>query len=229
MTSRSGAITMTGIHTGLSNRFTVRCAAAVGALLVGATAACSGGSTPPPAVATPPPAASAAPSSAAAPAGSTPAAETKVPAPAEPAQTGNPQRCTTAELAGSLGGGDAAAGSTYRALLLTNKGTRTCELRGYPGVSYVAGDDGHQVGPAAAMDGPRGGEVFIKPGQAVAAQLRLVNVLNYDEAACKPVPVRGLRVYPPGDTASLYIPMEGTGCSATPPGDQLSVQTVKPA
>ncbi|WP_232664414.1 DUF4232 domain-containing protein [Pseudonocardia sp. TRM90224] len=181
-------------------------------------------------MATPPPAASAAPSSAAAPAtGAEPAPVTKVPAPAEPAQTGNPQRCTTAELAGSLGGGDAGAGSTFRALLLTNKGTRTCELRGYPGVSYVAGDDGHQVGPAAAMDGPRGGEVFIKPGQAVAAQLRLVNVLNYDQAACKPVPVRGLRVYPPGDTASLYIPMEGTGCSATPPGDQLSVQTVKPA
>ena len=48
--------------------------------------------------------------------------------------------------------------------MLTNTGRRTCELRGFPGVSYVAGDDGHQVGPAAAMDGPRGGEVRLAPG-----------------------------------------------------------------
>jgi L-glyceraldehyde 3-phosphate reductase len=31
-------------------------------------------------------------------------------------------------------------------------------------------------------------------------------------------PVRGLRVYPPGDTAALFVPVEGTGCAGTPPG-----------
>jgi hypothetical protein len=41
-----------------------------------------------------------------------------------------------------------------------------------------------------------------------------------------PTPVRGLRIYPPGDTASLFVPMDGTGCTATPPGAQLSVRTV---
>jgi hypothetical protein len=51
---------------------------------------------------------------------------------------------------------------------------------------------------------------------------------NYDPADCAPVPVRGLRVYPPGDTASLFVPLEGTACSAKPPGNQLSIQTITP-
>ena len=30
------------------------------------------------------------------------------------------------------------------------------------------------------------------------------------------------------DTAALFVPVEGTGCSTTPPGNQLSVQTITP-
>ena len=120
---------------------------------------------------------------------------------AAPTSAGGVANCGTAELRGSLGPAEGAAGSVIAPLVLTNVGTRTCELRGFPGVSYVAGDDGHQVGPAAAMSGQRGGEVVLKPGAAAAAQLQMVNVANFDAAVCKPTPVRGLRVYPPGDTA----------------------------
>jgi hypothetical protein len=137
--------------------------------------------------------------------------------------------CATSELKGSLGQGEGAAGSVIVPLILTNVGDRTCELRGFPGVSYVAGVDGHQVGPPAAMSGPRGGEVVLKPGAAASAQLQLVNVANFDAAACTPTPVRGLRVYPPGDTVSLFIVRAGTGCATTPPGNQLSVRTLMPA
>jgi hypothetical protein len=138
----------------------------------------------------------------------------------------NPQRCHTSELRGSLGTPQGAAGSVIQTLILTNVGTRTCELRGFPGVSYVAGSDGHQVGPAAAMSGPRGGEVVLAPGKAAGAEMQLVNVANYDAAVCKPTPVLGLRVYPPDATASLYIERAGTGCAGTPPGEQISVRTV---
>jgi hypothetical protein len=152
------------------------------------------------------------------PAASTPAAPV-------PAAAGTP-RCTTGELAASLGEADAGAGSVFRTLVFTNTGSRTCELGGFPGVSYVAGEDGHQVGPAAEMSGERGGDVRMGVGGTAGAQLRLVNVGNYDAAVCMPTPVRGLRIYPPGDTAALFVPMEGTGCAGTPPGAQLSVQTV---
>ena len=78
------------------------------------------------------------------------------------------------------------------------------------------------------MSGERGAQVPIAPGATARAQLQLVNVQNFDPGACHPVPVRGLRVYPPGDTAALFVPTEGTGCSTTPPGNQLSVQTITP-
>ena len=152
---------------------------------------------------------------------------TSTTAPAGPARpAGNPERCTTAELSGSLSPGEGAAGSVYRTLLLTNTGGRACELTGFPGVSYVTGDGGQQVGPAAAMSGERGGPVRLAAGASAGAELKLVNVANYDAAVCRPTPVRGLRVYPPGDTAALFVPVEGTGCAGTPPGDQLSVQTL---
>jgi hypothetical protein len=194
--------------------------------LLGALAAgCSGSgtlaptATPTAAPTTPAPATTAAPTSAPA---AGPTSEPPAPGPAD----GNPQRCDTPALRGSLGPGDGAAGSINQPLVLTNVGSRTCELRGFPGVSYVAGADGHQVGPAAAMSGPRGGQVTLAPGKSATALLKLVNVGNYDAAVCKPVPVLGLRVYPPGATRSLYVERAGTGCSATPPGDQISVQTL---
>jgi hypothetical protein len=193
---------------------------ATGVLLGGA--AC-GEAPPTPA---PQPPASALPSAGAS---TTPvAAGTRAITPAETADGAGLPRCTTGELAASLGQGGAAAGSVYRPLIFTNTGSRTCELRGFPGVSYVAGEDDHQVGPAAAMSGERGGRVSIPPGGTAQAQLQLVNVQNYDPADCAPVAVRGLRVYPPGDTASLFVPLDGTGCSATPPGNQLSVETITP-
>jgi len=139
----------------------------------------------------------------------------------------NPNRCDTPELRGSLGPREGAAGSVDQTLILTNIGSRTCELRGFPGVSYVAGSDGHQVGPAAAMSGPRGGQVTLAPGKSAGAPMKLVNVQNYDSAACQPTPVLGLRVYPPGATASLYVVRAGTGCSADPGGNQISVQTLQ--
>jgi hypothetical protein len=136
-------------------------------------------------------------------------------------------RCTTAELTGSLVGGEGAAGTVHRDLVLRNSGKQTCELTGFPGVSYVAGDDGHQVGPAADMSGARGGPVRLTAGASATADVGIVQVLNFDPAVCRPTPVRGLRVYPPGDTASLFVAADGTGCAGTPPGNQLTVTTLR--
>lgn len=135
-------------------------------------------------------------------------------------------RCTAADLRVTQGPTSGTAGSVYRSLVFTNAGTRTCGMRGFPGVSYVAGDDGHQVGPAAQMSGERGAEVPLPPGDSATAELQLVQVRNFDAAVCRPTPVRGLRVYPPGDTVALFVVAAGTGCAGTPPGPQLTVRTV---
>jgi hypothetical protein len=143
-----------------------------------------------------------------------------------PSGSASPVRCTTPELSAALGPPEGTAGSVFRLIVFSNKGSRTCELQGFPGVSYVAGDDGHQVGPAAQRSGEGGPAVRIAPGGTAVATLQLVNVQNFDPAACMPTAVRGLRVYPPGDTVSLFVPADGTGCAGTPPQPQLFVRTV---
>ncbi|SDC75420.1 Protein of unknown function [Actinokineospora iranica] len=140
------------------------------------------------------------------------------------AATGND--CKAADLKLAVRDGDAAAGTVYRSLVFTNSGTRTCTIQGFPGVSYVAGADGHQVGPAAFRVGAKGAPVTLAPGQSASADVGFVNVRNYDAAACKPTEVRGLRVYPPHDTASMFVELPGVGCAGSPPGNQLTVKTV---
>jgi hypothetical protein len=150
--------------------------------------------------------------------------QTAAPAPAEPA---DPGECRSNELRLSLGRAEGAAGTVYRPLQFTNAGSRTCVIQGFPGVSYVAGDDGHQVGPAAVRDGTKGGPISLVPGATANAPLALVQVRNFDPAVCQPTPVRGLRVYPPHETASMFVAMDGVGCAGTPPIPQLRVQTMQ--
>lgn len=168
-----------------------------------------------------PPTSAAPPSSTVSP--STVAASQTPPTPA----AGSSKECKVADLKLSFGGGDAAAGTVYRALVFTNKGNRTCTIQGFPGVSYVAGDDGHQVGPAAFRNGSKGAVVTLKPGGTAFADIGFVQVANFEPSACKPTEVRGLRIYPPHEYDSMFIAAPGTGCSATPPGNQLTVATVK--
>ncbi|MET0235850.1 MAG: DUF4232 domain-containing protein [Kibdelosporangium sp.] len=153
--------------------------------------------------------------------------ETPPAPPAPPGPVADKGECKAASLRLSIGNGDTAAGTTFRQLVFTNTGTVPCVIQGFPGVSYVAGDDGHQVGPAAVREGAKGEAIDLAPGASAAAPVGFTQVRNYDEAVCKPTAVRGLRVYPPQETASLFIALEGTGCSGNPPGQQLSVKTIQ--
>ena len=119
-------------------------------------------------------------------------------------------QCRSADLAVSLTSPEGAAGSVYRALVFTNNGHRSCQLQGFPGVSYVGSGDDDQVGPAAQRVGDLGDVVLIAPGGMASAQLQLVNVANYDSGVCRPTPVRGLRVYPPGPALGVP-PLRGAG------------------
>lgn len=145
---------------------------------------------------------------------------------AKPAPAG-PDECRVAELTLDLVDGDAAAGTVHRELRFTNSGDRTCVIQGFPGVSYVAGEDGHQVGPAAYREGAKGPAISLAPGDTAAAAVGFVQVHNYDPAVCRPTEVRGLRVYPPHEYDSMFVPAPGTGCAGTPPGNQLTVGTVR--
>ena len=158
---------------------------------------------------------------------SSPTATPAAPPAAEPADNG---LCKAGDVKLSLGQGDAGAGSVYRPLLITNSSGKPCTIQGFPGVSYVAGADGHQVGKDAFREGTKGNAVKLNPGQTAAADIQFVNVQNFDPGTCRPTPVRGLRIYLPQETASNFVPSDGTGCASTKiPGNQLAVKTVHPA
>ena len=141
-----------------------------------------------------------------------------------------PQPCATAGLKAAIGSGQGAAGSSYYPIDLTNDSGTTCTLYGYPGVSFVTGAGGAQIGAAATRnDTLAPGLVTLTAGQTAHASLQVVNASNYPAAKCKIVQAHWLRVYPPGQFSPLYIsfsaPTCGGGASAT---GILSVQTMQP-
>jgi hypothetical protein len=138
------------------------------------------------------------------------------------------RECTSADLAVSLGASEGTAGKLHRALVFANTGRRSCTIQGFPGVSFVAGDDGHQVGQAADRDGLKGPAVRLTPGATATAPLTFVNLGVFDPAVCRPTPVRGLRVYPPHETRAKFVPFDTTACAGTTPTNTLRVNTVHP-
>lgn len=143
--------------------------------------------------------------------------ESSAPASSEPAPggaaAGGPAPCKAADLTATTDspGGGGAAGNVYMQILLTNSGSETCMLTGFPGVSLTAGADGAPIGTAAARDTTPATEVLLEPGQAGAATLRYTQARNYTD--CTVVPAAGFRIYPPGDTASLFIAQPRDACS----------------
>ncbi|GAA2129914.1 hypothetical protein GCM10009825_10530 [Arthrobacter humicola] len=182
--------------------------AAVAALLLSGC----GGSAAQTQSATSPATASASPASL--PAASGAATDTSA-APASQAAQSGPALCKAAGLTAttdSTGGG--AAGSVYMKLIVTNSGTEPCLLKGYAGVSLTAGADGEPIGAAATRDDSTPvTDVQLAPGQAGVATLRYTQAANYGD--CTRTPAAGFRVYPPEDTASLFLAQPLDACSNT--------------
>ncbi|SNY28410.1 DUF4232 domain-containing protein [Paractinoplanes atraurantiacus] len=110
--------------------------------------------------------------------------------------------------------GGGSAGHTTENIVFANKSGLACTLYGYPGVSFVAGDQGKQVGSAFTRTPGEKRKVTLEPGDKVRAAIQIANYQNVDAASCKPVQVRGLRVYPPNETAAVFVAQPQTACSA---------------
>ncbi|PZF54109.1 DUF4232 domain-containing protein [Curtobacterium sp. MCSS17_008] len=143
---------------------------------------------------------------------------------------GGTARCTTASLSGSIeAGSGGAAGSTIVHLALRNTGSSACTLQGWPGVSFVGGGSGTQIGAAATREeaSPHP-TVTLAPGAVAVAPLKVTRAENYAEDGCDPVTPDGFRVYPPGSKQSLFVrTTDFTACRSTDAG-LLSVQGLVP-
>jgi len=110
--------------------------------------------------------------------------------------------------------GNGAAGSFYYTLRLTNQSGRACSLVGYPGVSGVD-LHGRQLGRAASRNPSPVRRVTLQNGATAAATVRIVDVLNFPPAVCRPAAAAGLRVFPPNQRASKTVPFPFRACSRT--------------
>ena len=107
-----------------------------------------------------------------------------------------------------LGLGGGTAGSTYYPLEFSNVGHHACTLNGYPGVSASKG--GSQVGPAATRDQHPHGTVTLAPGATAHVILRIV---DWGALCSQEVVADGLKVFPPGQTRSEFVPFSFGACA----------------
>jgi hypothetical protein len=136
---------------------------------------------------------------------------TVVPPPTTPATSRSPAAagpppCATSDLNVSLGPSNGAAGSVYQTIVFTNRSGATCTLYGYPGVSLVSAPPYTQIGLAAQ----RGSTTPVKlitlaSGATASAVLQVVDALNFGTATCSPTKAAFLRIYPPNQTAPVYL------------------------
>lgn len=155
----------------------------------------------------------------------TPTTPSPTSTPTPPAARGSDEpTCATDQLAVSVhpdaGGG--AAGSTYDDVVLHNSGGSPCLMTGWPGVSYVAGSHGTQVGSPAARQGTPG-VVELQPGASATALLQVADPGDF--GSCTTREVRGFRIYPPNQRDAVFVAHPGTACTQTS-ADQLTIRPV---
>jgi hypothetical protein len=135
--------------------------------------------------------------------------------PAKPGSVG-PAGCLTSALRATLGAAQGAAGSAYQVVVLANTSGKTCALYGYPGVSFVSGVGGAQIGAAATRDRSVAAKVVtLAPGQRGSFTLRIVNAGTLPADSCRPVTASWLKIFPPENTAALYVGYTARACTST--------------
>ncbi len=146
-----------------------------------------------------------------------------------PTTAAGPTRCHSSQLSAALTNVSGAAGTIYSHLTFTNKSATSCTMSGYPGVSFVDGA-GHQIGSATPRLSGYGGTVTLAAGTGTAAALFLYHdaYVGTSTECATPVAASGLRVYPPGETAALFVADKTMACpnpAATGEADVSAVTT----
>jgi hypothetical protein len=125
-----------------------------------------------------------------------------------------PPACATSSLQLKLGVAQGYAGGVYEVIDFTNISGSSCTLYGYPGVSLVSGPPYTQIGLAAKRSPSTPVKLIpLAPGATANALLQIVDALNYPSATCRPTKATALKVYPPNQTAPVFLPTASNGCA----------------
>ncbi len=133
--------------------------------------------------------------------------------PVSPAVTGT-SACATSGLNVTLGAPSGYAGGVYQTIVFTNTSGATCTLYGYPGVSLVSAPPYTQIGLAAQRSSTTPVKLItLAPSASANAVVQIVDALNYPTASCSPAQAAYLRVYPPNQTAPVYLADSAEACA----------------
>lgn len=139
------------------------------------------------------------------------------------AAAAGPSGCLASGLQAQVGGSQGAAGTIYQVIVLTNTSNATCTLYGYPGVSFVTGVGGAEVGlPATKNPVVAKALVTLAPGAQAGFLLGVHEVGAIP--SCNVTSVDWLRIYPPGDYGSITVQDKTQSCANA----NLSIMTVSP-
>jgi hypothetical protein len=123
-------------------------------------------------------------------------------APAPPAPSLN--TCAFDQLGIRALRGSGANQQEFAAVFFSNKGTTTCTIYGYPGISLRY--QGQPLGQPASRDSTTPTAIKLKPGDVVQADIT-------DNSSCQAPLSDTVRVYPPDSTRFVDLPLQLRGCT----------------
>lgn len=136
-----------------------------------------------------------------------------------------PDFCRTLNLDIDILNQQGAAGSMILEIGFTNSADSPCLLEGFPGASLVGMSDGTQLGAPATRENLHPDVIELQPAATASASLKISRAENFDADECGLTDADGLRVYPPGETASAFIPLESIrGCAA----ENFELMSIRP-
>ena len=125
------------------------------------------------------------------------------------AQAAAGPRCGGGDLVGALIDVEGAAGSEFGRIILINKSSRTCRIKGFAGAKLIDKQN-HALPTHVTRDHSTPVKrVGVRPGAAAAFQLRWSNIPS-DGNPCKKA--RWIRVNPPGSSSSVRVRFGAAPC-----------------
>jgi hypothetical protein len=124
-----------------------------------------------------------------------------------------------------IGNQSGAAGTFYSDLIFRNHGSASCEMTGYPGVSFLDAS-GAEINVPATRSGAAYASVTVAPGASVDAQLAMPDP---DVRDCPTAIAHSVRVFPPNETHALLITVDDSNSSGVANGIRVCARGTPPA
>jgi len=120
--------------------------------------------------------------------------------------------CGVENLRLSAGQQSGAAGTIYQHIIVTNTGTSTCMMSGYPTV-FLYGSNGYALGGgAAAQPQPALTTISLAPGGSAYTVVGYPQAGNFNPGVCSSTKSTSLKLYVPAAITPLEVPLEVAWC-----------------